>query len=175
MTWLTPMKWTLTSTIRRKWTTTKAIHAFELCMRYAGIRKKYKALSELEIKKLKVSWQYEQCKRNDIWSLGLLDTKEEFIPLIVSSIFWHFVYSCNRRSVALHGLFNFFTIANALFTPRKYAGAVSRTFTTNCNVCTKQPECFQLTNASWWSFSHNITVIFQKAQSHTSTVFGQFS
>ena len=35
-----------------------------------------------------------------------------------------------------------------------YAGAVPKTFTINCNICTKQPERFQPTNASWWSFSH---------------------
>ena len=35
-------------------------------------------------------------------------------------------------------LFTLFTMANALFTHRIYAGAVSKTFTTNCNVCTKQ-------------------------------------
>ena len=35
-----------------------------------------------------------------------------------------------------------------------YAGAVWKTFTTNCNLYKKQPEHLQPTNASWWSFSH---------------------
>ena len=35
-----------------------------------------------------------KCRRNDIGSFGLLDTKEGFLPFVVSSRFWHSVYSC---------------------------------------------------------------------------------
>ena len=79
--------------------------------------------------------------------------------VVKCSFFWLFPASCISRSVALHDLFDFFTIANALFTHN--TGAVWKTFTTNCNTCTKQPERFQPTNASWWSFSHIKVIYFR--------------
>ena len=61
---------------------------------------------EIEIKKLKISRQQAKCRRNDIGSFGLLNTKEGFIPLVISSSFCHSVYSCLNCSSGMCFLSN---------------------------------------------------------------------
>ena len=51
-------------------------------------------------------------------------------------------------AVALHDLFTFFIITNALFTLLLYAGAVSKP-SQPIATYVKQPERFQPTNSSW--------------------------
>ena len=69
-----------------------------------------------------------------------------------------FSANCIRRSVALPWLVYLLHSGQCAF----YCSAICWcSFKILHNQCTMQPERFQLTNASWWSFSHIKVIYFR--------------